>query len=99
MKKIISKDQKPAFWREQIELASNYADGIQKYCDANGLASQTLYRWKFKLRARPKKAAKLTPATAFAEVRVCEPEVLCKRSLPDAKWLAEFILHLSQGTQ
>lgn len=100
MKTTLSKDQKVAFWRQHIALANQYPDGIQKYCDANGLASQTFYYWKFKLNARRKnKVAKLTSTTPFAEVQVCKPEVLRKQDLPDAKWLAEFVLHLSEATK
>lgn len=100
MKTTLLKEQKTAFWRQHIEQANQYPDGILKYCDANGLASQTFYKWKLKLNSRTKKAqAKLIPASPFAEVRVCKPEVVCKQGLPDARWLAEFVLHLAEAAQ
>jgi len=100
MKTTISKEQKTAFWRQHIELANQYPDGILKYCAANGLASQTFYKWKRNLNSRAKKTpAKLMPTSPFAEVRVCKPEVVRKLILPDAKWLAEFILQLTQEVQ
>lgn len=100
MKTTLSKDQKVAFWRQHIALASKHPEGIQRYCDVNGLTSQTFYNWKFRLNARPKnKVAELTFTTPFAEVQVCRPEVLRKQDLPDAKSLAEFVLHLSKAVQ
>ncbi|MFN7728334.1 MAG: IS66 family insertion sequence element accessory protein TnpA [Bdellovibrio sp.] len=88
-----------AFWRQHIELANRYPDGIQKYCRANGLASQTLDKWRRNLSLKTKKStANLVPTNPFAEVRVCRPKVEskveCKVNLPEAKWLAEFIHQL-----
>ena len=100
MKRAISKDQKTAFWRQHIALASQDPDGILKYCTANGLASQTFYKWRAKLNAKAKnRVAKLIPAGPFAEIRVCKPEVVRKQELPDARWLAAFVLHLTEAAR
>lgn len=100
MKTTIPKDQKAVFWQQHIELANQYPSGIQKYCEANGLASQTFYKWRLKINSKPnKKLATLKPTNPFAVVQVSKPEVSRKQGLPDAKWLAEFILHLAEVAQ
>ena len=100
MKSTILKDQKTAVWRQHIERANQYPEGIQKYCNANGLSIQTYYKWKLKLNSKNKKIpTKLIPSSSFAEVRICKPEFVCKQNLPDAKWLAEFLLHLTEAAQ
>ena len=98
MKTTQLRDKKTIFWRQHIELANQYPDGVLKYCRANGLASQTFYKWKLKSKDMhtPIKLAAMQP---FAEVHVCKPEVLRRQGLPDAKWLAEFVLHLSKAAQ
>lgn len=98
MKTKVVKDQKAAFWRRHIELANEYPDGIQKYCELNSLASQTYYKWKLKLDIRKQaKQSKQITQQQFAAVQVCDPEIVRSRTLPDARWLAELILHLGRG--
>jgi hypothetical protein len=98
MKAKVIKEQKTAFWRRHIELANEHPDGIQKYCDLNGLASQTYYKWKLKLDIRKQtKRSKQITTQSFAAVQVFGPEVVRSQGLPDAHWLAEFILRLGQG--
>ena len=100
MKMTIVKEQKAAFWSQHIDLANQYPDGILKYCEVNGLACQTFYKWKLKLKSRGRQTStKLAAMSPFAEVQVCKPEVMRGQSLPDARWLAEFILHMNQGAQ
>lgn len=98
MQAKVNKEQRTAFWRRHIELANEYPDGIQKYCDVNGLASQTYYRWKLKLDIRKHtKQSKQITTQPFAAVQVLDREVVQSQGLPDARWLAEFILRLGQG--
>ena len=54
MKSTILNDQKAAVWRQHIERANQYPEGIQKYCNANGLSIQTYYKWKLKLNSKNK---------------------------------------------
>lgn len=98
MKTTTLKEQKAIFWSKHLDLANQYPDGIQKYCEANGLASQTFYKWKLRLQSRvmKKSPSKRLIKSPFSEVQVCEPEVIHQQGLPDAKWLAEFIFHLSE---
>lgn len=101
MKTRTLKEQKEIFWRRHLDLGNQYPDGILKYCEANGLASQTFYKWKLRLKSRVIKnlPAKRLPRNSFAEVQVCDPEVVPRHSLPDAKWLAQFIFHLREASR
>lgn len=101
MKTTTLKEQKVIFWRKHLDLANQYPDGIQKYCEANGLASQTFYKWKLRLQSQVVKnpPAKRLIKNPFAEVEVCQPEFVREHALPDAKWLAQFILHLTEGAR
>ena len=100
MKTTLAKDQKIAFWQQHIEQANQYPDGIQKYCEAKGLASQTFYKWKLKLNSRIRKdKVKPAPSSPFAQVQVLSSAIVRKQALPDARWLAEFILQLTQAAQ
>jgi hypothetical protein len=101
MKATALKEQKVIFWSKHLDLANQYPDGILKYCEANGLASQTFYKWKLRLRSQviKKPPTKRLIKNPFTEVHVCEPEVVRQHVLPDAKWLAQFILHLNEAAR
>lgn len=98
MRTTTLKEQKAKFWSNHLEHANQYPEGILKYCEVNGLASQTFYKWKLRLQSQVVKSppAKRLIKNPFAEVQVCEPEVVHQQLLPDAKWLAQFIFHLNQ---
>ena len=98
MKTTTLKEQKAIFWSKHLDLANQYPAGILKYCEVNGLAIQTFYKWKLRLQSQVVKnlPAKRLTKSPFAEVQVCRPEVVHQQSLPDAKWLAQLILHLNQ---
>jgi len=94
------KEQRTAFWLQHIARANQYPEGIKIYCKANGLSLQTFYKWKLRLTGKNNKIpAVVRSPNSFAEVKVCEPEVAPKQILPDAKWLAQFILHLTEITR
>ena len=81
--------RKREFWRRHIAEASQFPAGIGKYCEAHGLRVSAFFYWKKKLR---KGHTRLPVAAAFAPVEVTD---LRRRELPDPRWLAELICHLS----
>lgn len=99
MKHKISRDA--IYWREQIRLATAHAEGIRDYCDKNSIQRQAFYYWKKRLNGLG--AVRRGPVKrAFARVEIVGPASADRprsafESLPDPKWLAEFLLALSGG--
>lgn len=82
-----------SYWSEQIRLAADHADGVQDYCEKNGIRRQAFYYWKKRLNGIG--PLRRGPRPAFAKVEViasaADPLVGSGR-LPDPRWLAEFLL-------
>lgn len=79
------------FWRKHIEAADQYDGTIKEYCEQNGLkfGSMSSYRSKLglsKKRARPK----------FTPIKINTTPKTKSSSLPDPKWLAQFLKAWSQ---
>lgn len=79
-------------WQKRLAEAQTHPNGAKGYCRENGLSHSTLFYWKKKLQ----KKSVMKPA--FSRVQVVAKKTEDKR-LPDPKWLAEFLLALSEGMQ
>jgi hypothetical protein len=80
--------EKEKFWREQLRVAEQEGGSFEAFCRAKGLSPGRFSYWRKKLGERPKKALSLSP---FIPVEV---KATPKATLPDAAWVAEFIVEL-----
>ena len=86
--------EKIAIWEEHMLKAQNFNGSNMRYCQEVGISKSQFGYWKLrlkKLKARtseiPEKASNFIPI----EVRpLLSPK---KVNLPDAKWVAEFLVH------
>lgn len=95
-------------WRERIERAKTRSGSLESYCREEGVTLPALNYWRRKLRSSyPVKTEPKAPAKvpAFVSVEVIGEEASVEkyarangRVLPDPRWVAEIILHLS-GTR
>jgi hypothetical protein len=86
------------FWKGHIVAASKFDGSNTLYCRANGLNHKTFSTYKVKLgfskpKGRPKAFVEVKPKVE--EKRLVRAD--SKKSLPDAKWLAEFAITLLTG--
>ncbi len=96
-----TKQDQENYWREHLGLAEKHPVSQMAYCREAGLEARKLYaaRERFKARAArgQAKALLVRPSQKpFVAVKVNEPKI---NSLPNPKWVAEFILHLQGGGQ
>lgn len=96
MRHSANQGQGSEFWSNHISQAYSHSDGVQAYCQTNDLCVQTFYSWKRRLRANSPKRVSVT-TNPFLPVKVESPTTTKMSGLPDAKWVAEFILHLQTG--
>lgn len=85
-----TRDKNRERWRELVSEAENHSEGLAAYCRENNISKGSLYQWRYKFRSQ----ALLLPSSSFVRAEVIHQA----RGLPDAKWLAEFVMHLS-GTR
>jgi transposase-like protein len=79
-------ESRSEYWREQVRLAEAFDGTAAAFCRRNNLNPTAFYFWRKRLKDR---AVVQSP---FVAVEVM-PE---RRRLPEAKWLAEFIQHLTE---
>lgn len=85
--------QKEQFWKSHIHQAKYFNDSISKYCQSQGLQVHSFKYWKHRLGNKTQNSR--LPVAAFIPVRISPQELATqKKSLPDAKWIAELIYEL-----
>ena len=80
-------------WAERVEAASRHPGGVSGYCREHGIGRSRLHYWKKNLAEQKKSAARVAP---FARVEVVAAKASWAPSLPDARWLAEFLARYSE---
>lgn len=90
----MTRQQKTEHWRKRIEASESFAGSEREYCDSQGLSLATFRYWKSKLRVELP-AGLVMPTSPFVRVEIERPRPQSK--LPDAKWVAEVLMHLSRG--
>ena len=83
------KQQNQEKWRQIIKEAERYPGSLAAYCRDKGVSYGSLNLWRSKLQERIP-TRNVTPINPFARLEVIDSP----SSLPDAKWVAEFIHHL-----
>jgi hypothetical protein len=87
--------EKEKFWRKQMALAERHAGSVDSFCRAHGLSPHTFSYWRHKFN-KGKASHGLVPSP-FVPVEIVPTARSC--GLPDPKWLAEFISHLTGARQ
>lgn len=90
--------EKEKFWRRQLTLWEGSGSTQVEYCRENGLSPHVFLYWrrKFADKGRGQKTSRELVMSSFARVEIL-PSERCDRVLPEAKWLAELIMHLQAG--
>jgi len=99
MKQTLSRSEKSKYWRSQVALAERFPGSIASFCNEQNISLHTFNYWRIKFRKKdePAKALNTRP---FIEVQVDRPQSMNRKpQLPNAIWLAEFIMHLQRGLQ
>jgi hypothetical protein len=85
-------------WREHVERIESHRGTLTSYCRAHGLSLEGLKYWRNKVEAEACSVEKRTLPSAFIPVQVLSSGEVTPsddRRLPDPKWLAEVLMHLS----
>jgi hypothetical protein len=89
--------EKAVSWPEEVELFEKYEGSLAGFCRSRGLSEVRFRYWEQKLR-KPRKS-KAVSVSPFVSVKVEPKAGVSMSSLPDPRWLAEFILHLNGSRQ
>lgn len=69
-----------AFWQRHVRAWTKSGETARTYASRHGLAAQSLYQAKHRLRVEPEKAAPVVPV--FARVAVLRPPESPERAVP-----------------
>jgi hypothetical protein len=99
----VTKTEKEKFWQTQMEQYGEYSGTRAAFCRERGLSFFQFRYWatRFdKSKSKSRLIASPSPSPSpFVRVAVGEPTRSENHSpLPDAKWLAEFIVQLHRAT-
>ncbi len=92
MEVILAKlsEEEEKYWADHIAGAEAFAGTIQKYCEKNGLKKHQFGYHKTRLRKKSQGNGSQKPKS-FAKIEFVKPKTSKTTSLPDPKWLSEFL--------
>ena len=90
-----NRGSKERYWRNHISMAERFGGSLASYCRAQEISLNTFNYWRKKFAAGSVKKAVV--ASPFAGVLV--ERIPVNRGLPDPRWVADLILHLSDGAR
>ena len=93
-------EERARHWREIMLRAEKYPGSDYAFCVSAGITKSPFYSWKKKLNnCKTKKLSSAPSPFAVVEVTKSLGQSAAKRFQPpiDAKWVAEFIIHLHGG--
>jgi hypothetical protein len=83
-------------WRQHVAALARHPGSVSSYCETHGLSRFALKYWRRKLEGHSEAIARrATSSPAFIPVVVSPREKRSEGQLPDPKWLAELLHHLS----
>ena len=83
-------------WKKWVEGAEGYSGAMKTYCMEKGITVVALRYWRKKLKIKPPEV--LEKPSPFMSVEVLTGEkVIPIPVMPEPKWVAEFIFHLSSN--
>lgn len=94
MRSISKHSDKEIFWRDQVRSFARFNGSQTAFCRHHGLSVSTFQYWYRKFHQTDREVQIIEPSP-FIEVQVESPP--SKHNMPDAKWVAELILHLQEG--
>jgi hypothetical protein len=104
-----NKQSKLEFWRAHVAGAEQFPAGVGAYCAEQSLPLSTYYGWRklvkpASLSPKPHKFKRLKKERpTFLPVAVTAGQVEVEQTyksmprLPEARWVAEVLLHLARG--
>lgn len=78
-------------WRAHVAKASTWPGSFESYCRTAGVSAPALRYWKKKMAAKE--------ISGFVPVEVVVEQPSSQKSLPDPRWVAEFVGHLFGGAR
>ena len=98
--KASSQSAKERFWREQLNLIENYPGTTAEFCRSKGLPIYTCHYWRKKIATQQRPMAhSAVVQNPFIQVEVQKRAEPVASSLPDPRWLAEFLIQLNRGAR
>jgi len=92
---ILSRSENARQWEEHVRRYREHKGPLTAYCREAGLSMGAMEYWVKKLSVQNE--SKNIPRRAFVPVEVMRSENQNQGCMPDPKWLAELIMHLSNG--
>ena len=83
--------EKSKYWREQVKMSGEYSGTLSEYCKGQGIHQPSLQYWRKKLGSELSSPKQMI--AVFSKVEVDLP----KAALPEARWVAELVLHIFAG--
>lgn len=97
MKSISKHSDKEKFWREQLRSFAKFKGSRRAFCRIHGLSASTFQYWHCKYSQIKRCDVQVVEPSPFVEVEVESQVRSSSRNMPDARWVAELILHLQEG--
>jgi hypothetical protein len=87
--------EKIAIWEEHMLKAANFSGSNMSYCHENGISKSQFGYWKNRLKELKEKSLETSKlkVSNFIPVEIRPAPASKKVSLPEAKWVAEFLVH------
>ena len=86
-------------WQEHLKRIKDHKGTLSSYCIANDLTLRELAYWRKKLQGETsiKRVTKnkISKKATFIPVQVSPAAFPLQSKMPDPKWVAEFVFHLS----
>ncbi len=92
--------EKIAMWEEHMLKAESFIGSNMRYCQEAGISKSQFGYWKNRLKEIKEKSSGVPEqkSSNFIPVKI-QPITMKKVSLPEAKWLAEFLVHFMEGVK
>jgi hypothetical protein len=95
-----TKEEKAAYWKAHIEKFKEYEGSAHDYCLSEQISHSTFQNWRRELvTLKPSGFVPVVVATDAAKIQSVAHYNPSRAHLPDAVWVAEFILRLQQGAR
>lgn len=88
--------KKVKFWRSHMAGAAAREGSLRSYCERAGITVHCFHYWKRRLAGKVKHDSAPSAAGQFVAVNVERVSPIAP-PMPDARWVAEFVMHLCGG--
>ena len=93
--------EKIAIWEEHMLKAENFNGSNMRYCQENGISKSQFGYWKKRLKEIKEKSSVVIgqKSSSFVPVKIQPISVPKAVGLPEAKWVAEFLVHFMSAVR